>query len=385
VTHIGGYPHEFSLSVERTGWKRHRSITDCGGPPLTKAFGVYMELNRSTLKEAADRGLISHQQAENLWGFLAERGTDTPSFRFTHVLYYLGGLIAIGAMSLFMTLGWERFGGWGLFFIAIAYAAAGLWLTEFFLNRLRLLIPAGITAAFVVVLTPLAVYGIQAALGWWAEGRVYREYHTHIDWRWMFMEFSTLACGAAMLWRYRFPFLVMPVAVTLWYMSMDLTPFLFGEADSTWELRKFVSLWFGLLIALLAFWADIRTRHDKDYAFWLYLFGVFAFWGGLSMMRSDSELSKFVYLCINLLMIVAGAVLSRRVFAVFGGLGAAGYLGHLAHEVFKDSMMFPFVLTIIGLGVIYLGVLWQRHEEAVSVRLRGLLPTPIRELVERRH
>lgn len=344
-----------------------------------------MELNHSLLKEAAEHGLISEQQAEQLWSFLGERGKDTPSFRFTHILYYLGGLTAIGAMSLFMTLGWERFGGWGLLLIALAYAGVGIWLTEYFLNRSHLPIPAGITAAFVVVLTPLAVYGLQAALGWWAEGKVFRQYHTHIDWRWMFMELATLASGTVMLRRYRLPFLVMPIAVTLWYMSMDLTPFLFGEADATWELRKRVSLWFGLLIALLAFRVDIRTRHDKDYAFWLYLFGVVAFWGGLSMMHSDSELNKFIYLCINLMMIVVGAMLSRRVFAVFGGIGAAGYLGHLAYDVFKDSMMFPFVLTVMGLVVIYLGIVWQRHEEAISNRLRGLLPLPIRELIERRY
>lgn len=352
---------------------------------LSSAYGESMELNRSTLDEAVERGLVGKDQAERLWEFLAERGTNTPSFRFTHILYYLGGLIAIGAMSLFMNLGWEQFGGWGLFFIALVYAAAGLGLTEYLLERRRLPIPAGITAAFVVVLTPLAIYGLQLAMGWWAEERVYREYHTHIDWRWIFMEFATLATGAAMLWRYRLPFLVMPIAVTLWYMSMDLTPFIFGEADSTWELRKFVSLWFGLLIALLAFWVDVRTRHEKDYAFWLYLFGVMTFWCGLSTLHSDSELSKFVYLCINLLMIVVGATLSRRVFAAFGGLGTAGYLGHLADEVFKDSMMFPFVLTALGLGVIYLGVLWQSREAAISSRLRGLLPLPLRELVERRH
>jgi hypothetical protein len=344
-----------------------------------------MELNHRLLKEAVDHGLISEQQAEQLWSFLGERGKDTPSFRFTHILYYLGGLIAIGAMSLFMTLGWERFGGWGLFLIALVYAGVGIWLTEFFLNRSHLPIPAGITAAFVVVLTPLAVYGLQAALGWWAEGTVFRQYHTHIDWRWLFMELATLASGTVMLRRYRLPFLVMPIAVTLWYMSMDLTPFLFGEADAAWELRKHVSLWVGLFIALLGFWVDIRTRHDKDYAFWLYLFGVVAFWGGLSMLHSDSELNKFIYLCINLMMIVVGAMLSRRVFAVFGGIGAAGYLGHLAYDVFKDSMMFPFVLTIIGLVVICLGIVWQRHEETISNRLRGLLPLPLRELIERRH
>lgn len=367
-----------------------RNITHKGGGRRSRGvaqgeeIGAFMELNRGLLNEATERGLVSEQQAEQLWQFLYEREKDTPSFRFTHILYYLGGLIAIGAMSLFMTLGWERFGGWGLFFLAIAYAVAGLWLTEFFLNSSRLPIPAGITATFVVVLTPLAVYGLQAVLGWWAEGLVYRDYHTHIDWRWILMELATLATGAVMLWRYRLPFLMMPVAVTLWYMSMDLTPFLFGDADSMWELRKLVSLWFGLLIVLLALWVDVRTRREKDFAFWLYLFGVMAFWGGMSLMRSDSELSKIVYLCINLAMILVGATLSRRVFAVFGALGAAGYLGHLAYDVFKDSMMFPFVLTIIGLGVVYLGIVWQRQEETISGALRGLLPVPMRELIERR-
>lgn len=343
-----------------------------------------MELNRGHLKDATTKGLITEQQAEQLWTFLLAQDSNTPSFRATHILYYLGGLIAIGAMSLFMNIGWERFGGWGLFFIALAYAGAGLWLTESFLKRHRLPIPAGITATFAVALTPLAVYGLQSALGFWADGRVFREYHTHIDWRWMLMEFATLASGVIMLWRYRLPFLVMPVAVTLWYMSMDLAPFLAADADHGWALRKLVSLWFGLLMVLLAFWVDVRTRHVRDYAFWLYLFGVIAFWGGLSSMNSDSEFSKFIYLCINLIMIAVGATLSRRVFAVFGGLGAAGYLAHLANEVFKDSMLFPVVLTLIGLGVVYLGVVWQRHETAISNRLRALLPAPVRELVERR-
>lgn len=343
-----------------------------------------MHLTRPHLDEAAQRGLIAPDQAEALWAYLSERTVDTPSFRFTHILYYLGGLIAIGAMTLFMTLGWERFGGWGLLGIALAYGAVGILLTEYLLNRLKLAIPAGITAAFVVALTPLAIYGLQEAMGWWADGRVYRQFHTHIDWRWIFMELGTLVAGSIMVWRYRLPFLLMPVAVTLWYMSMDLTPFLFGTEDYSWALRKLVSLWFGLMMILLAFWIDIRSRSGKDYPFWLYLFGVLAFWGGLSMMHSDSELSKFFYLCINLLMIGIGAMLSRRVFAVFGGLGVAAYLGHLAYKVFKDSMLFPFALTAIGLGVIGLGILWQRHEQDISARLRTFLPTALRELVERR-
>jgi len=343
-----------------------------------------MQVNRSLLEQAAEKGLISKHQADQLWAFFGEQAPDTPRFRLTHVLYYLGGFIAIGAMTLFMTLGFERFGGWGLLLIALAYGGAGLWLTDTLLNRYRLPIPAGITAAFVVALTPLAVYGLQSALGWWVEGRVYRAYHTQIDWRWMFMEWATLVCGVLMLWRYRLPFLVMPIAATLWYMSMDLTPVLFDDAQTTWKLQALVSLWFGLIVVALAFWVDIRTRRDKDYAFWLYLFGVMAFWGGLSLMDSDSEFGKFLYFCINLVMIVAGAILSRRVFAVFGALGAAGYLGYLSYDVFKDSMLFPIVLTLIGLGVICLGIVWQRHEKTITNRLRGLLTPSIRELLEQR-
>jgi hypothetical protein len=343
-----------------------------------------MRLNRKTLQVAVQKGVLNDTQAEQLWVLLSEQQHDTPTFSFTHILYYLGGLIAIGAMTLFMTLSWESFGGWGIFFIALLYAGVGLWLTQFFLYCKQLRIPAGITATFVVALTPLAVYGLQQALGFWSGEHVYREYHVYIDWNWLFMELATLAVGAVLLWRYRLPFMVMPVAVTLWYMSMDLAPFLFASKDLNWELRKFVSLWFGLLIVLLAFWVDVRSRHDEDYAFWLYLFGVLAFWGGLSLMRSDSELGKLLYCGINLLMIGVGAVLGRRVFVVFGGLGCAGYLGHLAYDVFKDSWLFPFILTLIGLGIIYLGILWQRHEAQLTGRLRAWLPVELRELIEQR-
>lgn len=38
-------------------------------------------------------------------------------------------------------------------------------------------------------------------------------------------------------------------------------------------------------------------------------------------MESDSELSKFVYFCVNLLMIGVGVLLVRRVFVVLGALG----------------------------------------------------------------
>ncbi len=335
------------------------------------------------LQQAVKAGVLQAEQVAPLWAWLEEANADRPGFHVSHLLYYFGGLLAIGAMSLFMNLGWESFGGWGLLTICLGYGVIGLVVTEVLLKR-QLPIPAGICATFVLVLTPLAIYGLQNGLGVWAGEQEYRDYHRYIDWRWLMMELSTLAVGAILLWRYRLPFLVMPIAVTLWYLSMDLTPFLFGQEDYDWLLRRWVSVYCGLLIMLLGFWVDIRTRHTQDYAFWLYLFGLMAFWGGLSSMSSDSEWNKFIYLCINLGLLLVGALLSRRTFAVFAAFGIAGYLGHLAYDVFEESMLFPFAVTFIGFAIIYLGILWQRHEAAVTRRLRGLLPQALRELIEQR-
>jgi hypothetical protein len=343
-----------------------------------------VQIDRADLDAAEAQGLIAPGRAGALWAFVQARHRDRPGFRAAHILYYLGGLIAIGAMTLFMTLGWERFGGAGIAAIATAYAVAALAAAQHLLHHRRQPIPAGLLAALAVALVPLAVYGVQNVLGWWPEGEAARDYHRHVDGRWLMMELATLAAGAAVLWRWKLPFSVMPVAVTLWYLTMDLAPLLAGQPDVDWELRKLVSLYTGLALIGLAFWVDLRSRHGPDFAFWLYLAGVLAFWGGLSLMRSDSEWSKLAYCAVNLGMIAVGAVLSRRVFAVFGGLGVAGYLGYLSSVLFKDSLVFPFALTLIGLAVIGAGLVWQRHEATLTTRLRAPLPRALRELLEAR-
>ena len=342
-------------------------------------------LDRSELEPAVRAEIVTAAQADRLVQFLNQGTTviiEKPRFTFVHVLYYLGGMIAIGAMSLFMTLGWNALGGWGGFFTAICYGAVALGLTHKFIEK-QLPIPAGIMATLAVVMVPLAIFVAQMALGYWGEGKSYRDYHVFIDWRWIMMELGTLAAGSVLLWRYRFPFMLMPIAVTLWYMSMDLVPF-FNNGDYNWELRKLVSLYFGLAMTLLAFWVDVRSRRSQDYAFWLYLFGVMTFWCGLSSLNSDSELNKLIYCGINIAMVLLSAVLGRRVFAVFGGLGIAGYLGHVSYRVFKGSLLFPFALSLIGLAIIWLGVIWQRHEAESSVKLRAYLPKELLELVEAR-
>ncbi len=342
-----------------------------------------LNITPKNLEDAVGEKILTLEQSEKLIDFLKKQPNTASKFDFTHVLYYIGGLIAIGAMTLFMGLGWESFGGVGIVFISLFYALAGLKLTHVFQAK-GLAIPAGICGTFVIALTPLAVYGLQHALGVWPDDSVYREYHRYIKWHWLYMELSTLAVGAIIAWRYKYPFLMMPIAVTLWYLTMDVAVMIGGD-NYSWELRKLVSMHVGLLMIGLAFWIDIRSQNKADYSFWIYLFGVIAFWVGMTSQYSDSELSKLIYCAINLLMIFLGMLVVRRVFVVFGAIGVSGYIGHLAFDIFRDSWLFPIVLTLFGLLVVYLGILWQKNERKITSKVRGFLPKALRELLESKH
>ncbi len=388
--------------------------------------GVRVILSWKDIEIAVEKGAVLPSMAHTLWAYWAAPGCSTrvedsatesalaatplyhpqppplarmaasasapvaavpsgPRFSFTHTLYYFGGLLAMGAMSLFMTLGWESFGAWGLLTICAAYLLVCLKVADALKTR-QLPVPAGILATLAVVLVPLVVWCVQQLMGLWPPGgpQSYSAYHTHINWRWLTLEFATLAAGVVMLWRYRLPFMVMPVAVTLWYMSMDLASAMMQNEGFDWEFSRDVSLVFGLATCAIAVGVDLRCRAAtdpearQDFAFWLYLFGALMFWGGLSLRDSNSEWGKLGYAAINVMLVFFGAAIGRRVFTVLGGLGVAGYLGYLSYQVFQDSLMFPLALSVLGLGVVALGIWWQRHEDALHTRLSAWVPAGLR-------
>ena len=84
-------------------------------------------------------------------------------------------------------------------------------------------------------------------------------------------------------------------------------------------------------------------------------------------------------------MIFTGVLIARKVFVIFGAIGCSGYIGHLASDVFKDSWLFPMTLTLLGLFVIYLGVLWQKNESVITSKARSFLPKGLRKMLESKH
>ncbi|MFJ4372204.1 DUF2157 domain-containing protein [Pseudomonas japonica] len=328
------------------------------------------------LARAVDAGVLSAEQEQALLRFLRQQPVEQPSFQLAHVAFYLGALLIMGAMGWLLSEAWMRIGDHALLAVALLYIAA-LTCAGLAMQRRGQPIPAGVLAAVAVSIVPLAVFAIERLTGLWPLDDTqadYHDYYRYVQGGWLLMEVATIAAGLLMLRLIPFPFIVMPIAVALWFMSMDLSEWFHGDTF-TWEQRQEVSLWFGLGLLLAFLLIDGRTR--RDYAFWGYLAGLLAFWGGLTSMNSDSELGKALYCLINVVLMLVAVLLRRPMFMVFGALGVAAYLGYLSYEVFAESLLFPLVLSLIGLAVIGLGLLYQRHRERLSERWRAALPASL--------
>ena len=336
-----------------------------------------MTTEEQKLQQAVAEGIITPDQANKLRELWRQEIAPTPASaeepgtRLSRFLYYLGALIVIGAMSWLMNTAWDAFRGFGLFGIAAGYAAVFCGLARYFRPKSTVL--GGLFAVMAVCMTPLAVFGLQSGLNVWPYENpgAYKDFYRYIRGGWFAMEVATLAAGLVSLRYSRIPLAMMPIAFTLWFMSMDIAPILAG-GDFNWTVRKQVSIVFGL--AMLGAALLVERRQKIDYAKWLYIFGAMTFWGGLSLLRSDSELSKFIYCLINVAMMFCGVLLDRKVFLVFGGVGFFGYLGYLSWRVFRNSIAFPFALTVLGLSLVYLGWIYHTKYDVIQRRVRALIP-----------
>jgi len=341
-----------------------------------------MKITKNDLLSASNEGVITSQQASQVWDFLSAQKKDAPKFDIVHVAYYFGAFIIMSAMGWFMNDAWNEFGGGGLAAIATLYALGFVLAGRHFWFREGLKVPGGLLFTLAVWMTPLAVFGFEKMMGWWpqADPGTYRDYYHWIKGGWCFMEIGTVLAGLIALKFVKFPFLTFPIAFALWFMSMDLTPLLFGgDQYVNFETRKFVSLYFGLIVLIATYLVDRRSK--EDFAFWGYLFGLLAFWGGLSMMESTSELSKFTYCLINLTLIMISVLFQRKVFIVFGAIGVFGYIGHLAEKVFADSLLFPVALCVIGCLIMFFGIQYQRHYKSIETYLANAIPDNLRRLL----
>ena len=335
-------------------------------------------LTASDLRRAAAEGVIASHDAEALLQWVGQSRMQpeaplTPSverrkgLNLVSVAYYFGAMLMISACAWFLGDRWNALGSRGVLITTLVYATVAATLGGW-LRRNGFLSAGGLLVTVAVSLVPLITYCIEDLLGLWpvAHPGPYKDFYPWIHGSWIAMELATVAVGAVALGFVRFGFLTAPMAFALWFFSMDLAAYLGGESWESWNRRRLISIAVGLIMMLVGFSVERILRERKaapseDYAFWAYLFGLFAFWGALTGFDWDSESAWGFYALINLGLVGIAIPLRRAMFLVFGTFGVFAYASYLAWKVFAGSLLFPFVVALIGLGLILVTVWAQRY------------------------
>ena len=349
--------------------------------PDSETSNYELSLTSSDIYLAAEQGVLLQVDAERLvrWGFeqrFNSSGLAEPKaavverrkgFNLVTVAYYFGAMLMITACAWFLGDKWNALGSPGILGTVVVYmmVAGGL---GWWLRNKGYIIGGSLLITVAVCLVPLLTYTIEDILGLWPAQHpgAYENYYPWINGSWVVMELATIAVAALVLRYVRFAFLTAPIAFSFWFLSMDLAALIARNANLSWEAHEWISVGVGLCILVVGYGLEklLHKRGEarsEDFAFWCYVFGMMAFWGGLTSMNGASEIMRGLYALMNVGFIWLAVKLRRATFLVFGALGVHIYLGHLAYEVFKDSFFFPFVLALLGLSLILLTVWMQRR------------------------
>lgn len=342
-----------------------------------------VSVSRSALTAALVRAGLAESAVEQVLHDL----TVTKSFetggrsRGAVVLYYLGGLLVIGAMSVFLGESWSEAGDAAGLAVLLLYAVAFAVLAIVFRQR-GLPTPSGLMATAVVALVPAVVFAFSRTTGV-GEGTDYADYADFYVWvssQWFLMELATIAVGVVALRLTDFSLVLAVMGTSMYFAAMDLTEVVFSD-DPTDGQRALVAIAIGFVAIAIGVAFDHQPR--RDHAFWPHLFGVLSvLWGIEFALAGAGESSQWVATeALGLVFLAFGTVAARVTYVAIGGLLVFGATSWAALDLFQSSLLTPLAIAVIGLMIIAGGVWLQRNAVRLQANVRGALPAWMLKLV----
>lgn len=302
--------------------------------------------------------------------------------KFQQVLYYGGGLLVISALTWLLKSSWDEFGPIGMVIISLLYLVLFSFLGYYVFYNKKMILPGGLLFCVAISVMPLLVFSLLRLYNFWPASYHYDDFYIWIKGKWIVLELTTIIFALVIFAKTKFPFIILMISFALWFLSMDIVPIIFSENTITWTNRSDISQVFGVLMLLCAYFIDLKSK--REYSFWLYLFGLITLTSGLSVFYNDDTLSLIILLLVHLLMIILSLFLEQTVFMVFGMIGLTEFLSRISYVWFEDSPVFPFLLTIIGLALIFSGMFYQKNQVKISNALQRIIPRSLQNLRPKR-
>lgn len=206
-------------------------------------------------------------------------------------------------------------------------------------------------------LVPYTVYWIQRSLQVWPvdDPGIFQGFRLYVRPGWVVMEIATVVVGLIYLFMVQFPFLLAPVSFCLWFLSMDIAPLMpQWNGNNSFEVRRTVSIVFGLGLILAGRGMEWTLGSEPDFGFWLYLFGLIAFWFSLIFHPTTSNpLHHSLFFLINVSLVLIGSHLNRATFHFFGtiGVGIMTFLTFSERRI-KQSFLLWFMKALVVVALL---------------------------------
>jgi len=218
---------------------------------------------------------------------------------------------------------------------------------EYFWFNKQPQIVGGLFTTISVCISPVITYAVQRYFNYWLTNTPG-----------LLEEITIVFYGLASIYFIRFPFLTAPIYWALFAFSqLDLAQLIYGVNPTEANYAN-VSVIFGAVMLIPAFLID-RVPSTQDFAFWPYLFGVAAFWGGLSTEFFypiyTSMAFKIFYFAVNIVMMLLSVALQRKVFLFSGAAGSIGYVVQTLYVkgTIESNSWFSVVFGAFLMGVSY--------------------------------
>ena len=294
-------------------------------------------------------------------------------------LVYLGGLTIFGALGSLLTVqagdyGSGGFAGWAsLVFLTTSLFAL---IARLYSHR----VTAGLLALSAVAAWAVLIGAILDWFGWLADpDSPFEGFHLSL----LFLELALVAAAGVALLVFRFPLLVLPLALGTWFFVTDLL-----SSGGDWS--AVVTILVGLMLLSWAVAADRGST--RPYAFWLHVVAGFTLGGGILWFLHGGDWDWLGIGLIALLYIWLGDRLLRSSWVVLGAWALLQFTAHFAAKWSAEALgaffyLFPFVLidafgntsferdshpwaaalSFAGLGVVFIaiGLLLARRRRAV--------------------
>lgn len=334
-------------------------------------------LTPQKLRDWTTEGWLSCEQAERIQTELAldpkniSKSQEGPQgTNFLSASSYLGALIIIGTLGWFLFDQWRRVSNTTLLGICLAYVGVFSALAYVLRTRLGYPMAGGLLWTCVVWMVPPTGYSLQKYLGIWPKITIGNIHVAHGQF--LTLELATIAAGLIVLYKTRFPLVIVPIATSFWLFCIHEISILQQSPEMGFDQQMACSIGAGLALMLVGFVQD-RT-HNEDFSFWWYTMGLLFFCIGLTFLNLGGIWGKSCKLSIHIVLGFLGIYLQRRSFFAFSAIGIVIQFGNIINQIRHHSVFFLAALILMGLSLIAGAAYLQRYRCTIDAFLNTYRP-----------